>query len=858
MPSFGESRVVCKQCAKPTLNIYARSSLDGTLTRSDAHSKEKTVPYHQFIVDAPGHVCKTQHLVSVSKLPMTSSYIPRQDFALSTDTFNETSSETHDLVEACKRRRTAGDHPLLTWLNDCELFLQELMCLEGRGDQGLDGKCGGCKSAETCYRCADCFGGVMYCKRCIIQQHTVNPLHRVKEWNGQHFKQTTLKVISHGIHEVAVDFCHCEHGKDHTRQLLWMWWFPSTSVNPWSAITFRLLEEFQLLLFKSKVSAYEFYQAHACRQDNTGFANKDRYEAFIRVVHECRGHDPLGIPGTADGDCAVLCLACPQPGKNLPNNWEFAPGARSWLYGLFIALDTNFRLKQKAVSSDEADPTLSNGWAYFVDECVYKEYLQTQMNVIQPKSSCSSHNAVNLADVKNSSGLAATGVGTVEYLQKGEHCSYSQTTKYVNMDYLFCSSLRHSPLRTLNNLWDQMTTLTLPMQIQRNDKQVKFFIPKFHLPAHIMRCQTCYLFNFIPHAPERGWANINLVASNTLNNHFGDYNWKKVCGMGTFLRCKLQKALKEHAEHKSTLEELEGAVMQDDATALSAWQTEIVHWESDLTEPNPFESKTNILTQHTVRLQLAKQDMKTFEDGDQQYISPRGNYSKHRLRVDRAELGLHAINHQEGVLLTRSSALKCKINSWARVQLLYMPMLAFKRGPWSSLTLLPEDLKLWLPSELSPSTPCSPLLCHYKWQLRLAQAHTALDSLRQALHYRSYLYEYKDANLLDARIEAALVQYQTAYNALFTLGPLIQWSSWQLGLQPLLMTDLLDGDTTGRKSLSWIWKMQGSCPLVPNIPLNTFAAVRMEWCKARAHVMHWGEEVALLLEEMRRVLEFLR
>ena len=46
-------------------------------------------------------------------------------------------------------------------------------------------------------------------------------------------------------------------------------------------------------------------------------------------------------------------------------------------------------------------------------------------------------------------------------------------------------------------------------------------------------------------------------------------------------------------EHKSTLEELEVAVIQDDMTALSAWQTEIVRWESDLMEPNPFESKTN-------------------------------------------------------------------------------------------------------------------------------------------------------------------------------------------------------------------------------------------------------------------------
>lgn len=32
----------------------------------------------------------------------------------------------------------------------------------------------------------------------------------------------------------------------------------------------------------------------------------------------------------------------------------------------------------------------------------------------------------------------------------------------------------------------------------------------------------------------------------------------------------------------------------------------------------------------------------------------------------------------------------------------------------------------------------------------------------------------------------------------------------------------------------------------------------MEWLKARAQVKRWGEEVLLLKEEMRRVLEFLR
>jgi len=38
-----------------------------------------------------------------------------------------------------------------------------------------------------------------------------------------------------------------------------------------------------------------------------------------------RGHDPPGVLATTEGECAVLCPACPQPGKNLPRNWRDAP-----------------------------------------------------------------------------------------------------------------------------------------------------------------------------------------------------------------------------------------------------------------------------------------------------------------------------------------------------------------------------------------------------------------------------------------------------------------------------------------------------------------------------------------------------
>lgn len=38
-----------------------------------------------------------------------------------------------------------------------------------------------------------------------------------------------------------------------------------------------------------------------------------------------RGHDPVGIQATQEGECAVVCPACPQPGRNLPPNWREAP-----------------------------------------------------------------------------------------------------------------------------------------------------------------------------------------------------------------------------------------------------------------------------------------------------------------------------------------------------------------------------------------------------------------------------------------------------------------------------------------------------------------------------------------------------
>ncbi|KIM63043.1 hypothetical protein SCLCIDRAFT_24604 [Scleroderma citrinum Foug A] len=233
-----------------------------------------------------------------------------------------------------------------------------------------------------------------------VGDHCCNP----KRAFGDEF----VVIDTNGIHDVALDFCGCGTAQTHVKQLLHARLFPATIFDPKTAATFQVLEKYQVLSFESKASSYEYYQC------------LDRYLSFLRVIHEWRhlkmlkcagrGHDPSGIVSTHEGQCALLCPTCPQPGKNLPTDWHCAAPEKRWLYAKFVALDANFHLHCKNVSSDQVDPGLSKGWSYFVEETSYKVFIEEHKYDTQEHSTCSGHNAVNMADSKKSHGLAMTGV----------------------------------------------------------------------------------------------------------------------------------------------------------------------------------------------------------------------------------------------------------------------------------------------------------------------------------------------------------------------------------------------------------------------------------------------------------------
>ncbi|OBZ68235.1 hypothetical protein A0H81_12000 [Grifola frondosa] len=253
-----------------------------------------------------------------------------------------------------------------------------------------------------------------------------------------------------------------------------------------------------------------------------------------------------------------------------------------------------------------------------------------------------------------------------------------------------------------------------------------------------------------------------------------------------------------------------------------------------------------------------------------------------RLKVDAAALGQHATDLQRAKLIERQNTLQRKIDAWREVQLLYMPGVAAHRQRTISTdtTVLPQHVPLLLPSAVCNKIPCDTSLLEQEWRLRHAQAHDVLNDLRGHLELRSHLYKYKDRFVrgqhhntrartiitgVQSKVDADVSRYRTAQAALVSMAAILGKSGWQAALWPLNdgdvrhVTEGEDGESEGRRTLSWIWKACGAvveCDKDGRVQEHLQDSLRREWCKARARAYRWWEECKLLEEEMRRVLAF--
>ncbi|KAJ7831227.1 hypothetical protein B0H14DRAFT_1185218, partial [Mycena olivaceomarginata] len=228
----------------------------------------------------------------------------------------------------------------------------------------------------------------MFCERCIVERHQVLPTHWIQEWDRGFFKRVSLKSLGlvvqlghtpgssctsmrrgkykftlidvTGIHNVAVQFCECDARIAHRQQLMRVCWWPATAVDPSTCATFNVVRLFQNMNCLGKISAYHFLRSLELLTNADGLhPPPDRRRAFMYIVRQHRmmtmmkragrGHSDGGVEGTGQGELALACRACPQPGRNLPDgwdkiNWAEMPEDLRYKFFLFLAEDANYRL----------------------------------------------------------------------------------------------------------------------------------------------------------------------------------------------------------------------------------------------------------------------------------------------------------------------------------------------------------------------------------------------------------------------------------------------------------------------------------------------------------------------------------
>ena len=189
-----------------------------------------------------------------------------------------------------------------------------------------------------------------------------------------------------------------------------------------------------------------------------------------------------------------------------------------------------------------------------------------------------------------------------------------------------------------------------------------------------------------------------------------------------------------------------------------------------------------------------------------------------------------------------------------------------------------ESIKLWLPSQLDAKDRdliCLRGVVSGEKDLRFAQLEDSLNDLRRVRRVRRGLVTFHKVQLagegqksqtksravmqtLQDRITKFVRRYNIARDALLCLDPLGGWQNIYL---PLTEADNRGpgkepeevSSSDGQYSPSWIWRSSKTTVS----PDEVNEDMRVEWAQCAARAERWEEEVILLQEEMRRVVQFL-
>ncbi|KAJ7734685.1 hypothetical protein B0H16DRAFT_1664977 [Mycena metata] len=616
------------------------------------------------------------------------------------------------------------------------------------------------------FRCTDC-GVFVQCLDCVLSRHSLTPLHRVKEWNGTFWVPTTLMKLGliyqlgHGGH-----LCCCPAPKTHEMAVM-------------------------------DTEAIHTVQYRYCGCDKADRANNleqlmrnewypaTTYSFAKRAKRAGRGHDPTGLDGTVNGECALLCWPCPHDEKNLPKGWQDVAPEFQFLYMLILALDTNFRLKSRLRANERDNPPLGDGWGYIMEEAPYKEHLR---NYVAEKdvSTCIAFAALLQKDTRLTTGRRSS-------MRAARGCAYA------NMDYILPSTIIGITALYLAVSYDIACQwqINLPKRLESMPDHLKinlvlitllFALPVWHAGAHEESCQTENLLTYLDgvgrtdgEGIERTWSVLNPISwatkemgrgahADAIEDKIDHHNWEKNINQGANdAPVKLILAIDKRDRQVTAFKEVDQTLSKN---VRKEWRKKIDDWKADRTKPNPYligEGKNNGPSEATIRLALTKDKAEeAATGGGKLHGSSVTSFLVAGLQLEEAQQRIKS--HARGRVLLAADqqeriqemriAFFSKLKWRCRSQAVYISAAVREleeeedaRDP----DLPPpnaEDVRLYLPSGLQRADHeegCRPGLPAMEGKLREGQCCDSLRVLHSRLHAKRHLLNYHNESVVGQR-----------------------------------------------------------------------------------------------------------
>ncbi|TFK59879.1 hypothetical protein BDN72DRAFT_780133, partial [Pluteus cervinus] len=397
-----------------------------------------------------------------------------------------------------------------------------------------------------------------------------------------------------GIHSMEVVFCDCANHRDKHLQLLDMDLWPASFKRIKTLFTFRLLSDFRLENLEAKTSAYHYF-SKLRRVTNPAFPNTvpDRYRELLRVSREWRNillrkWQGFGHTGEqpSSGSLALFCPSCPQPGINLPENWE--KDKKKFVYSRQFVMDGNFTASHIEKAGKKDNVWLMDGEAFMTHHTRYHEHLKDKPEE-EPRSTCHNHCA-QLDQNIGKQGRDVTGIGATACARHGAFCpasvvDFQKGERQVNMDFSLTEAISHTNVLglvravTLYDINCQFWVYFMRRAIDKGlfwpkDLMFEPAIGLFHVHGHKEICNAQFSPSYIRgigrtdgEVLETLWSTLNdgsrsvqtaslAHRAETLDDLMIDSNWKKLLRGVDQIRRRYNVATGQVPEAKTYLMEL--------------------------------------------------------------------------------------------------------------------------------------------------------------------------------------------------------------------------------------------------------------------------------------------------------------